>query len=154
MHSADIQSALKKVNFSGADIARQCGVSRVTVSKIVLGRDRSERIEKAISEATKLPLHVLWPQYYIAPDDGVREPHGTKYGAPDPLAALLISEFAKLDLSKKALVLRYIAELSGGNAPNSSGATVSIYGKHATVSSNDMRDSNAPITVNMGSKRK
>lgn len=66
MHPADIQCALKKARTSQAEIARQCGVSNVTVGYIVSGRSISRRIATAISVATGLPLDTLWPGKYPA----------------------------------------------------------------------------------------
>ena len=114
MHPADIQSALKKANLSSAEIARQCAVSRVSVGRVVLGRDRSERIETAISEATQLPLHVLWPQYYSAPVGSSAPTPAPKAPAVDPLGELLLREWRRLDMANKARLLEMVAEMNRG----------------------------------------
>ncbi|MBL8396158.1 MAG: helix-turn-helix domain-containing protein [Candidatus Accumulibacter sp.] len=66
MKSADIQCALKKARSSQAEIARQCQVSKVTVSYVVAGITTSRRIATAISTATGLSLETLWPGKYPA----------------------------------------------------------------------------------------
>lgn len=72
MHPADIQCALKKARTSQAEIARQCGVSNVTVGYVVSGHTTSRRVATAISDATGLPLDTLWPGRY--PADGTLAP--------------------------------------------------------------------------------
>lgn len=66
MQAIDIKYALQKANVSQADIARQCGVSKVTVGYVVAGTTTSRRIASAISAATGLPMDQLWPGKYPA----------------------------------------------------------------------------------------
>lgn len=68
MHPADIASALKKAGQSASSIARELGVSHVSVSRVVSGISRSQRIEERISEITDIPLYRLWPDWHSAPE--------------------------------------------------------------------------------------
>lgn len=68
MHPADIAAALKKVGSSASAVGREIGVSQVSVSRVIAGQSRSERIEQRISEVTDIPPYRLWPQWYGAPE--------------------------------------------------------------------------------------
>ena len=69
MRAMDIQYALKKAGKSQAEIARQCGVAKSSVGKVVSGKTTSLRIAMAIATATGLSLDTLWPgKYPTAPD--------------------------------------------------------------------------------------
>lgn len=114
MHSSDISSALKKSGSSQRRIAALCGVDPTSVNKVVLAKSRSERIERAISEATQLPLHVLWPQFYSG--SGAPEPKPSMGLEPNPLTGLLLAEFAKMDLAQQARLLQVAVQLTSGAA--------------------------------------
>jgi lambda repressor-like predicted transcriptional regulator len=64
MHPAEIQAALRLNGFSQVDIARELDIKPNTVSMVINGRSRSEKIEKRIAEATRLPLAKLWPRWH------------------------------------------------------------------------------------------
>ncbi len=67
MNPADIQTALKEKGLTQAAIARQMGVSEMTVSRIVRGTESSRRVAQAISEAIGIPMDTLWPERYSHP---------------------------------------------------------------------------------------
>lgn len=69
MHQADILAAVRKSEFRFLPaIAKRYGVSDVAL-RAALHRPQLAA-EKAISKATKIPLHVLWPQRWSP--DGLR----------------------------------------------------------------------------------
>lgn len=78
MHPADIAAALKKAGGSASAIGREIGVSQTSVSRVVAGQSRSERIEQRISEITDIPLYRLWPQWHEAPEGAPKEFDVTK----------------------------------------------------------------------------
>lgn len=60
MHEADILAAVRKSEFRFLPaIARRYGVSDVALRAAFRRPQRAA--EKAISKATKIPLHILWP---------------------------------------------------------------------------------------------
>lgn len=61
MNRAQIRSALLIAGVSQAEIARALGVSAVSVSCCISGKSRSRRIERALSDATDIPLEILFP---------------------------------------------------------------------------------------------
>lgn len=118
MNSFDISAALRKAGSSQSEIARNCEVAPPSVNKVVRGQNRSERIERAISEATQLPLHVLWPQFYSAPVGSAAPTPAPKAPAFDPLADMLMREFAKMDMANKARLLSLAGEINQGFVAN------------------------------------
>lgn len=64
MHPADIQAALKKRGIKQVDIARSEQVSETQINRVIYGRDRSRRVENAISKAARIPASTLWPHWY------------------------------------------------------------------------------------------
>ncbi len=65
MHPAQIKAALEMRDTRLVDIAKQCGgVTRGTVTRVVRGQSRSQRIEKRIAATIGLPLAEIWPQWY------------------------------------------------------------------------------------------
>jgi putative transcriptional regulator len=151
MHPADVTALLRKSGFSISTLADLAGVTRTAVGNVINGRSRSAAIEQLMSNQLAVPLHVLWPQHYAAPNEP--EPM-RKESVPDPLEALLISEFRKLDLARKARALQLISELAGGGkAQANEGASVVIHGQSRDNQFHDHRGSNAPITVNMGKRK-
>ena len=152
MHPADINSSLRRLSLNHQHIGDQCDVSASAVGKVIRGESRSAKIEKAISDKLGMPLHVLWPQYYSAPD----QPEPVK--APDPndvLAQLLMQQFSRLDLASKARALQFVTELAGGVATQQGGsASVTFHGTAKGTQFHDNRGSSAPMTFNMGKKSK
>lgn len=49
--------ALLRAHITQSEIAREMGVSVSHVSEVLYGRRRSPRIEQAIADALKLPVH-------------------------------------------------------------------------------------------------
>ncbi|HSH71563.1 MAG TPA: helix-turn-helix domain-containing protein [Methylophilaceae bacterium] len=69
MHPADINAALQKAKKSQAAIARSLVVSHNAVSLVIHNRTKSTRIAKAISRATGISIHKLWPGRYAKDDE-------------------------------------------------------------------------------------
>lgn len=67
MHPAVIKAALETQGYKQVDLARAAKVSHSVIHDVIYGRSRSRRIERLISQATRIPLHELWPSYYRAP---------------------------------------------------------------------------------------
>lgn len=67
MHPADIQARLKKKGITQSALAKEIGVSPITVSDIVLKKRISHRVMIKIAEAIdKHPINVF-PEYYAHP---------------------------------------------------------------------------------------
>lgn len=64
MHPADIHAALIKKGTNQTIIAEKLKVSPAAVTLVIKGTSTSRRIAKAISEATGLSVHTLWPGRY------------------------------------------------------------------------------------------
>lgn len=66
MHPALIKASLQMTQppTRQADIAKQCGVSAVTVHDVVHGRRRCKRVEVRIAATIGLPLADIWPQWH------------------------------------------------------------------------------------------
>ncbi len=66
MTPADIQHALRKAGSSQQQIATELGVTRQSVCGVVASHPncRSERIARAISRTTGIPVNTLWPGVY------------------------------------------------------------------------------------------
>jgi Helix-turn-helix. len=56
------KAALALAGLTGADIARQIGVTKAAVSAVILGHTRNPRIRVAIAHACGQPVEVLFPQ--------------------------------------------------------------------------------------------
>lgn len=63
MHPELIKANLRIKGSSLAAIARELGVTTVTVSKTVMGA-RSKRIERRVAEILDLPLREVFPSRY------------------------------------------------------------------------------------------
>lgn len=61
MNRAQIRSALLMAGVKQTEIARALGVSDAAVSRCVSGKSRIRRIERALSDATDIPLEILFP---------------------------------------------------------------------------------------------
>lgn len=59
-----IKVALMARGYKQTDVAAACGVLPTTVSQVIHGRSRSERIERKIAEVTGHDLAELWPQWH------------------------------------------------------------------------------------------
>lgn len=69
MHYADINAALIKSGQNQIKVAHALvpPVHKSLVGRVIRGEKRSQRVEKAISEAAGLSLWRLWPQWYSKP---------------------------------------------------------------------------------------
>lgn len=62
-----IVALIKATGSSLKELAESTGYDRSMASHVAHGRRRSLRLEKAISDRTRTPLHVLWPAWYADP---------------------------------------------------------------------------------------
>lgn len=60
MHPEQIKSALRISGTTPSQIARDLGLSRMSVSHVIHGRSESRRIKVAISEAIGKPVESIW----------------------------------------------------------------------------------------------
>ena len=63
MPNFTVFAALKAAGVKQVDIARACGVTSTTVSTVLHGRSKSERIAREIARATNVPFEELFPEY-------------------------------------------------------------------------------------------
>lgn len=98
MHPSDIAAALKKAGWSASALGREVGVSQVSVSRVIAGKGRSERIEQRISEITDIPLYRLWPQWHEPPKGAPKEFDPTKlsYELLETIERTLAAELQRL----------------------------------------------------------
>ncbi|MEN6420956.1 MAG: helix-turn-helix domain-containing protein [Smithella sp.] len=61
----EIQDALDESPVTQAAIARDLGITPVTVSDVVKGRTNSQRVHKAIAEAIGRDIKEVWPELYL-----------------------------------------------------------------------------------------
>ena len=61
MHPEQIKASIRMAGTTPAIIADELGVSRTSISQIIHGTGRSQRIEKKISEVIKTPIVKIWP---------------------------------------------------------------------------------------------
>jgi lambda repressor-like predicted transcriptional regulator len=59
-----IKIELIKRNITCADIARKIGVHRSAITHTVNGRLSSYRLQQAIADSIKIPVHELWPSAF------------------------------------------------------------------------------------------
>lgn len=64
MHPADIHAALIKQGTNQTIIAEALAVSPAAVTLVIKGSSTSKRIASAISKATGISIHELWPGRY------------------------------------------------------------------------------------------
>lgn len=64
MHPLDIQKELKRRKISQASIARDRGVSEMTVSYVVNKKRVSDHVMKAVSKAIERDHRVVFSEYY------------------------------------------------------------------------------------------
>lgn len=67
MHPADIQAALKKKGYSQAKLARELGLHPVSISRVILGKEVSNRIMNAVAVIIGQPVQFIFPDYYLSP---------------------------------------------------------------------------------------
>jgi putative transcriptional regulator len=121
MHPADIAAALKRRGLSQSDVARELQISRPSVGDIIHGRGRSARVERVIADKLGLPLYVIWPQHYKAPEDfvGLREQNAI-YGGLDGLETMLLQMFRSMDAATKLRMLTLATEMAGAKKGSTS----------------------------------
>lgn len=64
MHPEDIKASIRKRNTNQSQIARDLGISVMTVSHVINGRGVSARVAGRISELIGLPVQAIWPGVY------------------------------------------------------------------------------------------
>lgn len=73
----EIQDALARVGLNQAAIARDLGLTPITVSYVVSGKSTSRRVHQAIAEAIGRDVKEIWPTKYLHgdPRPGRRQTH-------------------------------------------------------------------------------
>jgi lambda repressor-like predicted transcriptional regulator len=61
MHAEEIKAALRMKGVTQARLADQLGVARATVSMVISGASRSERIQQAIADVLGFAQNDIWP---------------------------------------------------------------------------------------------
>lgn len=64
MAPLDIRIALLRKGYTNAQVARDLGLERKTVSNVVHGYGKSRRVANAVSRITGIPVEALWPGVY------------------------------------------------------------------------------------------
>ena len=64
MHPADIAAALKKKGKTQKAVAKELGLSHVSVAAVIRGRSHSYKVANYISAIIGFPLDVIWPNSY------------------------------------------------------------------------------------------
>lgn len=100
MNRFEIFAAIKKAGFSAYTIGQMFGVTKSAVCQAIHGKSRSARIEKRISEITGLPLHQLWPQWYVTASKAEQSTD-----LMEAIPARLIAERERLALSPNQLAI-------------------------------------------------
>lgn len=67
MHPAQIKAALAVAGYPQVRLADELDVQKGTISAVINGRSRSERVEARIAEITGIAPAVLWPQWHGQP---------------------------------------------------------------------------------------
>jgi lambda repressor-like predicted transcriptional regulator len=67
MHPADIQAALKKKGITQKDLAREIGVSEMTISDVILKKRISDRVMRAIAQKLNTDHRLVFHEYYLKP---------------------------------------------------------------------------------------
>lgn len=67
MKPAYIVAELKLKGYSGADVARELGLSRQTISVVINGWGKSRRVANRISQIIGISVAALWPGIYSEP---------------------------------------------------------------------------------------
>jgi lambda repressor-like predicted transcriptional regulator len=58
----EIKIALIRARKSQADIARDLGVDKAIVTRVIKSQRTSKRVRMAIAKAVRIPVEELWPQ--------------------------------------------------------------------------------------------
>lgn len=61
MHRIEIQAAMRMAGTTPAMLCDELGVSPSSVSQVISGHIRSERIQKRIAEIIGKPIEQIWP---------------------------------------------------------------------------------------------
>ena len=64
MTPLDIKIELMRAGISQADIARDCGVSRSQVSRVICNQCVSDHVRRAVASAIGRGVDKVWPEYY------------------------------------------------------------------------------------------
>jgi len=65
MAGIKIKRNLEDAGYSQTQIARDLGVTQPTVSRVIFGRDVSDRIRRAIAAAIGIDIKRIWPSTYL-----------------------------------------------------------------------------------------
>ena len=64
MEAIDIQYELKKLRITQKSIARELGVSEMTVSKVIRKQIISNRVMRSVSRIINKDYRAIFPEYY------------------------------------------------------------------------------------------
>jgi len=64
-HLEDIKAALRKKFGSLSDLSASWGLDRSAIASALRRPNNSKRVERLISDALQVPLHVLWPDRWL-----------------------------------------------------------------------------------------
>ena len=67
MTPIEIKEKLKERKIKQREIARQCGVSEMQVSRIVNRKEISDRVMQAVARAIDMDHRAVFPEYYFGP---------------------------------------------------------------------------------------
>ena len=67
MNPIKIREELKKHKLTQKEIARQIGVSEMSVSKVINGQMVSDRVMRAVARAINWDHRAVFPEYYFEP---------------------------------------------------------------------------------------
>lgn len=69
MTPLEIKIELMKARISQADIARDCGVSRSQVNRVIGNQCVSDHVRRAVAAAIGKCVENVWPEYYQRSSD-------------------------------------------------------------------------------------
>jgi len=64
MNPHQIKAEINMAGSSQTDIANLFDVTDTTITRVIYGDSRSDRVAKHIAELIKKPLHKVWPKWY------------------------------------------------------------------------------------------
>ncbi|MGL4617893.1 MAG: helix-turn-helix domain-containing protein [Chroococcidiopsis sp.] len=68
MRPIQIRAELQELGISLRSLARDTGMSQPTISRAINRGGRSAKVEAGIAKALGKPLHIVFPEYYPAPE--------------------------------------------------------------------------------------
>lgn len=65
MTPAEITYWMKSAGVSQTQIAKDLSITQPTISRVISGRDVSDRVRRAIAEAIGIDVKRIWPSTYL-----------------------------------------------------------------------------------------